>query len=641
MAKVTSRSGAPTKPVIQAKTVNKTDQGRVPNWWESKTQTDLVNSLNATAKILQDQSQYRFRQASIFARLYGNVALQGYAGTNFSTVDQKNTLPMDRPTMNVVSSCIDTLVSRLTQSRPKPVFLTDNSDYKERKLAQNVNYFIAGEFYETHAYRLSKSALRDACIWGPGFVKVLEDRSKKKVALERVLGTELYVDQNDGFHGKPRCLYHLKLVDRGVMKGQHKEESSVINKAEQAYASKSSSEQTFSDLVLAVEAWRLPSGKDTGDGRHAIVCDSGLVLDEEWKRERFPVAKIDYSEPLVGYFGNGLALALMGSQVEINKLLITSSRAINLVGVPRVFLEKGSKVVRAHLNNEIGSIVEYSGTKPEYVVAPCVPAEVYQQLQRIIEYAYQQSGISALSAAAKKPAGLDSGAAIRQYDDLQSDRFADLAKRYEDFHTDLAYLMLDQAIEIAKRDRTYKTVFPDKDGAVQIELPDLERLENPFVIKCLDESSLPKDPAGRTQTVIERMQAGLYTPEQGRRLLGTLDTEQEDTLLNAGQERIYKILDQIVEEGKYTPPDPLMDPQMAIKSATQYYNKYMAIGLEPEKASKILNFLTQAIALTQAAAPPPSPMGPQMPGPGSPGAPTMALPEALPQSPMLPNVQSA
>jgi len=68
------------------------------------------------------------------------------------------------------------------------------------------------------------------------------------------------------------------------------------------------------------------------------------------------------------------------------------------------------------------------GTKPSYEVAPCVPQEMYAQLQRLIEYAYQQSGVSSLAAQGQKPAGLNSGEAIRNYDDIQSDRFAALAK---------------------------------------------------------------------------------------------------------------------------------------------------------------------------------------------------------------------
>src|ERR1043165_6360028 len=187
----------------------------------------------------------------------------------------------------------------------------------------------------------------------------------------------------------------------------------------------------------------------------------------------------------------------MGTQVEINKLLYQISKSINLVGVPRVFVEDGSKVMKTAFNNEVGSIITYRGTPPVYSVAPCVPGEMYEQLQRLINYAYQQSGVSALSAAAQKPAGLNSGEAIRNYDDLQSDRFSSLVRRYDTLFVDLAYQVIDLAKDIAEREGSYQTIYPNKNGIKEIELPKIEMLDDPFVIQCYDSSMLPRDPAGR------------------------------------------------------------------------------------------------------------------------------------------------
>lgn len=239
---------------------------------------------------------------------------------------------------------------------------------------------------------------------------------------------------------------------------------------------------------------------------------------------------------------------------------MTISQAINLVGVPRVFVEDGSKVVKAHLNNQIGAIVTYRGTKPQYEVAPSMPADVYAQLQRLIDYAYQQSGISALAASSKKPAGLDSGAALREYDDIQSDRFATLNKRYDNLFIDLADLIVDKAADIASRDGKYQTVYPNRNGTKEIDLPAAKDLtKNPFIIQCFNASALPRDPAGRLQKVTEMIQAGMVTLSEGRRLLDYPDLEQNEKLANSGEERILQYLDEIVENGKYTPPDPFMD----------------------------------------------------------------------------------
>lgn len=601
-------------------------------WWEAKTKTDLANQILSTVYYLKEQQANRYRQAAIHARLYGNMPLFNFAGSSLNKMSGTANLPIDRPTMNVIQSCTDTLTSRITQSRPRPVFLTEGGDYKKRTLAKSLNNFIMGEFYQTKAYEKGEYLLRDAEVFGTGLLKVVESIDHK-VDVERVLWTEILVDDNDARDGNPRQLFQLKLIDRDVLAEYFPEYRSAIAKAEQGFPDTTAeSNRTISDQVIVAEAWHLPSGKDAGDGRHAIVCTSGTLFDDEqFDKPRFPLVVLPYSKRLVGFWGQGIPERLMGTQTEINKLLQQISAAINLVGVPRVFVEDGSKVVKAHLNNQIGAIVTYRGTKPSYEVAPCVPAELYQQLQRLIDYAYQQEGVSALSASSKKPDGLNSGVAMREYDDIQSDRFASLQKRYAEAYKDLAYLIIDKAMDIAKEQGKYETVYPGKNGSTKVDLPNIEKLQDPFIIQCFDSSSLPRDPAGRLQKITEMMQAGMIDPQEGRRLLDFPDLEQVDKLANAPEERILKILDEIIEEGKYTPPDPFMDLTLALKLVQQYYNLYLAADLEERKAQMLRDFFTQIQTLMQASQPPPPPT-PDM------SAPPQGVPEANPTSELMSNV---
>lgn len=629
MAKITPKSPDSTSISVRTR-ASSPDQTRAQQWWKAGSKSERGAQVVATAAFIKQAQEYRNRQAAIYARLYSNQALFGVMGGQLYRLGQSNSMPLDRPTFNVVQSCVDTLVSRITQSRPRPVFLTDNADYRQRNLAKQLNNFINGELYQTQAHRLGEQLLRDASVLGSAAVKVFE--RDNRVALERVLLTELYVDPNDALYGEPRQLYQLKLVDREVLAEAFPEAKSVISRAEQAYPDNSpDSSKTIADQVMVVEAWHLPSGKDAKDGRHIISCTAGTLLDEEYNKPKFPFVFLHYNSRMLGFWGQGLAELLMGTQIEINKLLVTISQSINLVGVPRVFVEDGSKVVKAHLNNQVGSIVTYQGTKPQYEVAPCVPQEVYAQLQRLIDYSYQQSGISALAASAKKPDGLNSGVALREYDDLQSDRFAALVRRYDNMFIDLAYQIIDLAKEIAEREGSYSTVYPNRDGTREIDLPKADLLDNTFVIQCYDASSLPRDPAGRLAKVTEMIQAGMIDIKEGRRLLDFPDLQQNEKLANASEEKILKILDEIVEEGKYTSPDPFMDLELAKKLSNQYYNLYSAANLEEDKAEMLRAFNTQAVTL-QMAAMQPAPM------PGAAG-PTLATPAPLPVSQLLPQGQ--
>jgi hypothetical protein len=635
MPKITNKDKKPGRSNERVQMVAKTtEKSKQPiqsyQWWAATNDHDLAAQLISTANYLQKSQQYRIRQASIYSRVYSGKPLLNYA-LNSKLLDVSNQLPLNKPTMNVTQSCVDTLVSRITQSRPKPIFLTDNGDYKERSLSKQLNAFINGEFYRSKAYELGNEILRDSAVLGDGLVKIYE--KDKRVALERVLETEVFVDRNDAYYGKPRQLIHLKIADRSVVAALDPKMRKIVEAASRAYVDGSAeSSETVSDQIILVEGWHLPSGPDADDGRHVIACSSGVLLDEPWKKDNFPFVKLSYNSNLVGWFSQGLAELLMGTQIEINKLLITMSQAINLIGVPRIFIDELSKVLETAFNNNIGTIIKYRGNKPIYEVAQCIPQEMYDHLQRLITYAYQQSGISALSAISQKPPGLNSGEAIRSYDDLQTDRFAALAKRYETFYIDLAYQMIDLAKEIAERDGSYSTVYPNKDGTREIDLPKAAILKDSYVIQCYDESSLPHDPAGRYARLSEMLASGEITLQEFRRLSGFPDLEQSDKLANALEERILQILDNIVESGKYTAPDPfLLDPtNLATSLTVNYINLYASAKLEEKKMQMLRDFFTQVQVLQQAAtAPPPMPIQPinpnAQPSPVPPAAPVSAV----------------
>jgi hypothetical protein len=610
-----------TRPDIESMTLSP--------WWEFKEPDKAAMYLLTAAAYLKEAQNYRYKQAAIYARLYGNQSLYAFAGSNINKMDQTKGLPQERPTFNLIQSVTDTLVSRLSQSRPAPVFLTDNGDYKQRTLSKKLNNFVQGEFYQTDAYEKATIALRDALVQGTGVLHTYETPDHK-VGLERVLLTELLIDPTEAMYGEPRQLYRLKLVDREVLKANFPKFKDKLEIAAKGYPDNSTeASKTVSDLVMVVEAWHLPSGKNIRDGRHTIACSSGYLLDEEYTKDRFPFSFIHYSPRLLGFWSQGVAEQLMGTQMDLNSILFTISKAIKLVGVPRVFQEEGSKISNAAHNNDIGVIVKYRGTKPEYEVAPCNAPELYAERDKLIAYGYQQSGVSALQASSQKPQVLDSGEAIRTYDDISTDRFASLSRRYDNLFIDLAYQIVDLAKDIAIEQGSYQTVYPNKDGTREIDLPHAQLVDDPFIIQCFTQSSLPKDPAGRLSKITEMVQAGMITVQEGRRLLDYPDLEQIEKLANAAEERIFQILDEIIETGTYTPPDPFMNLDLATQLTTQYINLYGQAKLEESKAQKLRDFFTQVQTLKQAAMPPP------MPQAGAPGP--QANPQPAPQSPLIPN----
>lgn len=625
---------------VKDKVVDPRDKKTLPKennyyeWWKAQDDKTLCSQLLSTTEFLKKFHSARIRQASLYSRLFSGKPLYNYLAST-STLDNSQQMPMGRPTANVVYSCIDTLTSKITQDKPRPIFLTDAAHYKERKVAKELNNFIMGEFHRCKAYELGAEAFRDAAQLGNGFVKVLE--KDKKVALERTLETELLVDFNDAYYRNPRSLIQTKLCDRGVLADEMPEGQDKIYASQGGTVDSSpQSTDTVSDQIIISEGWHLPSGKETQDGRHVIVCSEGVLLDEPWEKPYFPFAKLDYNPNTVGYFSQGLAEILFPTQMEIYKMLIISSQSIEMTGVPKIIISELSKVLETAFNNNVSSIIKVKtmAEAPQFVNATSNNEEIYNYIKWLIENAYQMSGISSLSATGKKPAGLNSGEAQREYQDIQAERFAALQRRYQIFYPDLAYIMIDKAAEIAKREGSYTTVYPGKDGTRQVDLPLAEGvLKDTYVIQCFDESSLPRDPAGRQAKLSEMLAANEISNQEFRRLSNFPDLEQSDQLALALEERILHDLDQIVEKGKkgYSPPDPfILDPtDLATTLSIQTINKYAVTDLEEEKMQLLRDYFTAVQVLKQGAMPPAPPMAPPM------GAPP---PNALPIAPPAPSV---
>lgn len=600
-------------------------------WWLAQDDKELMAQLLSTTEFLKKFHSARIRQASLYSRLFSGKPLYNYLAST-STLDNSQQMPMGRPTANVVYSCVDTITSKMTQDKPMPVWIPDASRYRERLIAEQVNNFIQGEFYRCKAYTRGPEAFRDSTIIGKGSVKVVE--KDKRVALERTLNTEILTDFNDAYYGHPRMKIHTKLCDRGVLADEMPKGSDLIYKAQGGTVDSSpQSTETMADQIIISEGWHLPSGEGAKDGRHSIVCSEGILLDEVWEHDYFPFEDLIYSANMVGDTGQGLAEILFPTQMEIYKMLIIASQSIEMTGVPKIIISELSKVLETAFNNNISSIIKVKtmAEAPQFVNATSNNAEIYEYIKWLIENAYQISGVSNLSATGSKPAGLNSGEAQREYMNIQSDRFSAMQRRYQDFYPGLASKVLDKASELHKKYGNYGTVYAGPEGTREIDFGELKLLKNTNVIRCYEESSLPKDPFGRQSKLSEMLAAGEISNQEFRRLSRLPDLEQSDQLAIALEERILHDLDQIVEEGEkgYNPPDSfILDPtDLATQLTVQTYNKYVVTDMEEEKLQLIRDYFNAVQTLKQQATPPPvqPAQAPQGQGPAvAPPAPSIA-----------------
>jgi hypothetical protein len=586
--------------------------------------------------MLSEYDSKRQTQYQISTRLYGNSNLMGLNGLSYSKIASVQNTLKDRISYNVVQSCIDTVTSKISKSKPKPLFLTQGGDYKIQRKAKKLDKFVDGIFYENHAYTLGTDAFRDACVFGDGIVHVFAQHGR--VAWERVIPSELYVDQVESFYGYPRQIHRVKNVDRSMAIDLFPGKKQLIIDTISASADLLGAYQNVADQITIVESWHLPSGPDATDGIHTINVPDGNLFEEKWHKPYFPFAHLRWNKRMYGWWGQALAEQIQNIQLEINKLLWIIQRSMHLAGTFKILIENGSRIVKEHLSNDVGAVICYTGKVPEYIVPGIVPIELYSHLQNLKESAYEQSGISQMSAFSQKQPGLDAAVAIREMSNIESDRFMTVGHAYEDFYMELAKLSVAEGRSIYEEKKDYKVISVQKNFIETIDWKDINLRDDQFVMKVFPVSSLPQDPAGRLQTVQEYIQAGMYTIREGRRLLDFPDTEQIETLQNSQEDYFHKIFEEIIEEGTYTAPDEFDNLDLGRELALEYMSQGKRNGLEEEKLELIRRFISQIDLLLAKMAPPPM-MQPSLPG--SPEGTPPANPEPTPQSNLVPNLRAA
>lgn len=601
-------------------------------WWKAD-EKDVPLQIAATLNYIHRHDTQRQQRLIASTRLYGNSLAYSALGASFSRLAATNpSQATQRISFNVCSSIVDTLTAKIAKNEITPSFITSGGVWGKQKQAENLSKFVEGCFYENKAHLAIIEAFNDAAVWGDGLIHVYRS-SKDRVAIERVVPHELICDPIETMVNEPRQLHRVKLVDRDILASMFEDEPekiAMIMAANPANANEIGGIGTAADLVKVVESWHLPSAEGAKDGLHTICLENDLLFREEYEKDFFPFVHLRYMKRKFGHWGIGACERLEKIQGAINREMIRIDRSHYLAGSFKILVENSSKIVSQHLNNEIGAIIKYTNTPPQYITPPVIQPDSYAYVDSLIAKAYQQEGVSQLSASNLKPMGINSGAALRTYDQISDDRQLYIAKRVEDFALELAHQMIEVIRDIYATKGSYLVTWPGVTFTETVDWSDVNLTRDEYYLKAFPTSSLPDEPAAKLEQVQEYMQAGLISPRAGRRLLRMPDVEMADNLANAAEELIAKSIEAILydkEKAENHRPDSEWDLQLCKQMALQYMN-FAKLNKCPkaqlDQLREFMAYVDDELALTL---PPPQPqLQPQ------------ANPVPVPQSPLIANV---
>jgi len=604
--------------------MNRADAPSTPiqRYWWTLDKADIAKNLFSLVREIRDQQATRIEANLHHAKLYSmkeyeahSLALYGHSMPQIA--------PKGRISLNVIKACVDTAAAKISKNKAKPLFLTELGKWAEQNRAKKLTQYHEALFEDLDVYTKGQTAFQHGAVYGIGGLKGY--RNKTDILTEPVLASELFVDDLDGLYCAPRSMYHAKFIHREVLLEQFGEDGDIAAKIKDCPAGKDLPTKivhpSASDMLWVVEGWHLPSSSGAEDGRHAIVIENTSLTDEPWEKDYFPFAFFRWSPRLMGFWGGGIPEEIQGLQIEINYLLRDLQEAHHLFSVPHILRNENTKIKT--MTNEIGSEIAFTGPdKPEFITPSAYPQEIYQHLWRLYDKAFEATGISQLSAASRKPAGLDSGKALREYNDIETERFVLVGQRYEKMFMDLARIFTDLSRELysEKGNKRRPIKVKGKGFIKSIKWEDVDLEEDKFTMDVYPTAFLSNTPSGRLQDVKELMDAGIVPEDQAPGLLDYPDLKQVTSLQTAALEDIRRMVDEMLEEGISHTPDPLTNLELAISITQSSILRARMDGAPQEHISIAMTFLAQCLELkarAQPPAPPPAPPAapPAMPAP--------------------------
>lgn len=602
-------------------------------WWKEDAER-IYQTISNYVSFLEKNQPYQVQDDKRHLKLYGNNDIFSLRPRAYSHTRS------DRLKVNVVKSICDTATAKIAKNKVKPTFLTSGGDWSMQNKAKKLEKFALGQMYGAGFWEKAQAAFKDCTVMGTGVLKIY--REGKDIYIDRVLKPEMKVDMADAVYGAPRSLFQNKYMAREILIDMFPEHEKKIMAAMRPDTNDETGFSYFdskADLIKVTEAWHLPSGENSNDGRHVIIIQNDTLVCEDYLRDYFPFAFMHWTRPIYGFWGVGLGDILQGIQIEINKILKENQDIFHLMDIPQIWIEAGSKIVSSHFDNQIGAIHEYTGTAPLPQVMGKVSPERFSYLIWLIEQAYETSGVSQLAAQAKKPDGLNSGKAIRTYHDIETERFAMVGRQWEEFAMEAVHQLIDLAREIdAEEPGGYEVMVEANRFSETINWKDINLDEDQYIMKVYPTSLLPVEPAGKLEYVQEMMQAGIYGPEEGRKLLDFPDTQALNSLLDADQDDIQLLIETFIDKGEYHPPEPFQNLELGIKMLQRAYLRAKLNKVPEERLDLFRKWIAEAAVML---APPPPPM-PALPPeglpPGQEGIIPQANPEPPPVSELVPNV---
>lgn len=422
---------------------------------------------------------------------------------------------------NVIQSCIDALTSQLCSKNALPSITTVNGTFAQQQVAKQAEQYFTSLYEEQDVNKTVTNAFKDACIFGVGAVFI--DNDTKTIA--KVLPWQLHYRPAEEVYGKlTRIYYERKAFPVTLL----------------PFSYKTSSEYVTYGLYF-----------DTVNHIKATLVDNTVVKVEEYAAPVLPFTFLHYSNPLVGRDSLSVVDILYGIQMKLDEAYSTIAEAIKRNPAQTFVVPEGSGVKVSQLNNRVGQILTYKPiegvTNPVTAVTPNFIADQYLSfVEQLKNDAYKLVGISELSSQGRKPAGLDSGKALKTMNDLESERFEVQYKQVINAYVDIAK----KCIWLFDG-----TILPDDSNRLPIYWDSLRENISKLKIHFSALDFLSKDPSTKFDEIQMLVANGIIPRSRAAIYYGMPDSDAAYSYANNSINAVLAVINQAIVSNDFEIPD--------------------------------------------------------------------------------------
>ena len=443
------------------------------------------------------------------------------------------------PSINVIKSCIDTLTSKIAQSKVRPFFNCINGTFKDINVCKNAQQYFDQYFDIEEVNKKVSMAFRDACIFDHGVIYV--DSETKSIT--KALPWQVFVRPAELTYNNITRAYYCQ-NDYPVSMLPEKYRKKVLdNNPDQNYV-------TYGIYY------------DTVDQCKAVyISELDFVDIEKYEGNRVPFIFLWYNNPIHGGSSVSVVDMLYGIQTEVNTLMAKVKDASQLSPALTFFLPDDATIKSTQLNNRIGNVITYKATSdmtssPVTVATPSfIDSQYIELIQNLKETAYEMVGISQLSAQSKKPTGLDSGVALQTMEDVESERFEEQLNQVIRCYVEIAKTCL----RVFPKE---ETILPDTPNRVDIKWRDIVEEEKKMQIQFSAADSLSKDPSTKLQQLQQLAAVGVIPQERIAQFMELPDLEGGYSLSNNAINAVLSVIRDCIENDVMEIPDFIPVPML-------------------------------------------------------------------------------